>query len=139
MSAKPNPRGWSWDRQLLLVLALMAGNLVMASRQLIVPYPETALWYESAAFFPLLALGLMAAGAGMQLGAQRLIALEAGHGDIEDRLQSRGVDALDNVGTDPGLDCLAHHAGVVLVGKHDNGMGLITTDQHHLFQHIAAG
>ena len=60
MSAKPNPRGWSWDRQLLLVLALMAGNLVMASRQLIVPYPETALWYESAAFFPLLALGLMA-------------------------------------------------------------------------------
>ena len=88
MSAKPNPRGWSWDRQLLLVLALMAGNLVMASRQLIVPYPEAALWYESAAFFPLLALGLMAL-AGLVEVFNRRHALELKDSEELDSSQAR--------------------------------------------------
>ena len=45
---------------LLAVLALLAGGLALASRTLIVPYPQGVAWFESAAFFPLLALGLMA-------------------------------------------------------------------------------
>jgi hypothetical protein len=44
----------------LLVLALLAGGIALTSRSLIVPYPQAAAWFESAAFFPLLALGLMA-------------------------------------------------------------------------------
>jgi hypothetical protein len=44
----------------LLVLALLAGGLALASRSLIVPYPHAVAWFESTAFFPLLALGLMA-------------------------------------------------------------------------------
>ncbi len=60
MQPEPSLRGWSWDRVLLLVLAVLAGGLAMASRSLIVPYPQATAWFESAAFFPLLALGLMA-------------------------------------------------------------------------------
>ncbi len=60
MQPKSSLRGWSWDRVLLLVLALLAGGLALTSRSLIVPYPLAAAWFESAAFFPLLALGLMA-------------------------------------------------------------------------------
>jgi hypothetical protein len=44
----------------LLVLAMLAGGIALTSRSLIVPYPQAAAWFESAAFFPLLALGLMA-------------------------------------------------------------------------------
>jgi hypothetical protein len=43
--------------------------------------------------------------------AAGLVAFEAGHGHVEDRLQARGVDAFDDVGADPGLDRLAHHPG----------------------------
>jgi hypothetical protein len=60
MKPESSLRGWSWDRVLLLVLAALAGGLALASRSLIVPYPQAAAWFESAAFFPLLALGLMA-------------------------------------------------------------------------------
>ena len=60
MQPESSLRGWSWDRVLLLVLAVLAGGLALASRSLIVPYPLAAAWFESSAFFPLLALGLMA-------------------------------------------------------------------------------
>lgn len=60
MRPETSVRGWSWDRVLLLVLAMLAGSLALASSSLIVPYPQAAAWFESAAFFPLLALGLMA-------------------------------------------------------------------------------
>jgi len=60
MRPESSLRGWSWDRVFLLVLALLAGGLALASRTLIVPYPQGVAWFESAAFFPLLALGLMA-------------------------------------------------------------------------------
>ena len=60
MQPESSLRGWSWDRVLLLVLAVLAGGLALASRSLIVPYPQAAAWFESSAFFPLLALGLMA-------------------------------------------------------------------------------
>ena len=59
-TADSSRRGWSWDRVLLLVLALLACVLALASRQLIVPYPQAVAWFESAALFPLLALTLMA-------------------------------------------------------------------------------
>ena len=88
MKPETSVRGWSWDRVLLLVLALMAGNLLMASRQLIVPYPETALWYESAAFFPMLALGLMAL-AGLVEVFNRRDALELKDSDELDSSQAR--------------------------------------------------
>jgi hypothetical protein len=88
MRPETSVRGWSWDRVLLLVLALMAGNLLMASRQLIVPYPETALWYESAAFFPMLALGLMAL-AGLVEVFNRRDALELKDSDELDSSQTR--------------------------------------------------
>lgn len=60
MKPESSLRGWSWDRVFLLVLAVLAGGLALASRSLIVPYPQAAAWFESAAFFPLLVLGLMA-------------------------------------------------------------------------------
>ena len=60
MQHESSLRGWSWDRVLLLLMAVLAGGLALASRSLIVPYPQAAAWFESAAFFPLLALGLMA-------------------------------------------------------------------------------
>ena len=85
-----------------------------------------------------LALGQLGV-AGLQLGTQGLVALEAGHGHVEDRLQALGLDALDDVGADPGLDGLAHHLRVVLVGEHDDRPWLVTGDQHHLFHYIAAG
>lgn len=59
MQPESSLRGWSWDRVLLLVLAVLAGGLALASRSLIVPYPQAAAWFESSAFFPLLALVLM--------------------------------------------------------------------------------
>lgn len=88
MKPETSVRGWSWDRVLLLVLALMAGNLLMASRQLIVPYPKTAFWYESAAFFPMLALGLMAL-AGLVEVFNRRDALELKDSDELDSSQAR--------------------------------------------------
>ena len=60
MKPESSLRGRSWDRVFLLVLALLAGGIALTSRSLIVPYPQAAAWFESAAFFPLLALGLMA-------------------------------------------------------------------------------
>jgi hypothetical protein len=61
----------------LLVLALLAGGLALASRTLIVPYPQAVAWFESAAFFPLLALGLMAlAGVVEVLHRRRAIELK---------------------------------------------------------------
>ena len=75
----------------------------------------------------------------MKLGAQGLVTLEARHGHIEDRLQALGLDAFDDIGTDAGLDGLAHHIRVVLVGEHHDGPWLIAADQHHLLHHIAPG
>lgn len=60
MKPESSLRGRSWDRLFLLVLAVLAGGLALTSRTLIVPYPQAVAWFESAAFFPLLALGLMA-------------------------------------------------------------------------------
>lgn len=60
MKPASSHRRWSWDRVLLLLLAALAGGLALTSRSLIVPYPQAVAWFESAAFFPLLALGLMA-------------------------------------------------------------------------------
>ena len=74
--------------------------------------------------FNALALGQLLV-AGMQLGAQGLVALETSHGHIENWLQALGVNAFDNVGADPGLDRLTHYAGVVLVGEHDNRSWLV--------------
>jgi hypothetical protein len=53
-------RSWSWDRSLLLVLSACAGGILLATPQLITPYPDQAPWFESAALFPRLALGLAA-------------------------------------------------------------------------------
>ncbi len=64
---------------------------------------------------------------------------ETGHGHVEDRLQALGLDAFDDIGADTGPDRLAHHIRVVFVGEHHDGAWLVATDQHHLFQHIAAG
>ncbi|MNE46987.1 hypothetical protein D3C80_1413630 [compost metagenome] len=76
--------------------------------------------------------------AGLQLGLERLVAFEAGHGHVEDWLQPRRMDAFDDVSADPGLDRLAHHARIVLVGKHDNWPWPVATDQDHLLHHIPA-
>lgn len=42
------------------MLAVAAALLALTSRVLIVPYPREAVWYESAGFFPMLVLALMA-------------------------------------------------------------------------------
>lgn len=45
-----------WDRWLLLLLALVAAGLLMATPRLIQPFSEQTAWYESPAMFPRLAL-----------------------------------------------------------------------------------
>ncbi|MNK98737.1 hypothetical protein D3C87_1191090 [compost metagenome] len=74
----------------------------------------------------------------MQLGTQGLVAFEACHGHVENRLQALCVNAFDDVGADPGLDRLSHHIGVVFVREHHNRSWLVARHQHHLFHDIAA-
>lgn len=61
--ATPSTRGWTWDRVLLVLLAVLAMGLALAMRQLIVPFPQGVVWYDSAAFFPALMLTLVAVAA----------------------------------------------------------------------------
>jgi hypothetical protein len=49
---------WSWDKGLVLLLALAAAAVLTATPHLITPYPAQAAWFESAAFFPRAALAL---------------------------------------------------------------------------------
>lgn len=62
MSGQPDiavgPRGFGADRWLLLALAAVSLGLLVATPWMIWPYPHKAPWYESAAMFPRVALGL---------------------------------------------------------------------------------
>jgi hypothetical protein len=51
-----------WDRWLLLLLALLAGALLIGTPYLIEPYSGQQPWYESPALFPRLVLALALAG-----------------------------------------------------------------------------
>jgi hypothetical protein len=87
-TADSSRRGWSWDRVVLLVLAVLACGLALASPQLIVPYPQAMAWFESAAFFPVLALSLMALAGGVEV-VKRRHALELKDSDELDSSQAR--------------------------------------------------
>ncbi|WP_233204756.1 tripartite tricarboxylate transporter TctB family protein [Limnohabitans sp. 15K] len=71
---------WSWDKGLVLLLSLVAAAVLMATPQLITPYPAQAAWFESAAFFPRVTLGL-ACMAGLFELYQRRNALELADSD----------------------------------------------------------
>lgn len=71
---------WSWDRRLVLLVSLIAATVLMATPRLITPFPAQAAWYESAAFFPRLALAL-ACIAGLFELHQRRSAVELADSD----------------------------------------------------------
>lgn len=54
-----NGRIWTLGRVVLVVLALVALGLLLATPWLIKPFPQAAPWYESAAMFPRVALGVV--------------------------------------------------------------------------------
>ncbi|WP_090142941.1 tripartite tricarboxylate transporter TctB family protein [Limnohabitans sp. DM1] len=74
MSAAPrtSPQGATWDRALLILLAVLTASMVLATRQLIVPFPQNAAWFESSALFPSLMLALAAVGAVVEAFRRRL-------------------------------------------------------------------
>jgi len=49
---------WSWDKGLVLMLALTAASAFLVTPLLITPYPAQAPWFESTAFFPRCALAI---------------------------------------------------------------------------------
>ena len=49
---------WSWDKGLVLLVSVAAAAVILATPQLITPYPVEAAWFESAAFFPRVTLVL---------------------------------------------------------------------------------
>jgi hypothetical protein len=71
---------WSWDKGLVLLVSLAAGTMLMATPQLITPYPAQAAWFESAAFFPRVTLAL-ACIAGLFELYQRRSAVELADSD----------------------------------------------------------
>ena len=52
------PWVWTWDKTVVLLVSLAAAAVLMATPQLITPYPAHAAWFESAAFFPRVTLAL---------------------------------------------------------------------------------
>jgi hypothetical protein len=56
--SEASTRTWSWDKGLVLLVSLLAATVLMATPQLITPYPVRVAWFESAAFFPRAALAL---------------------------------------------------------------------------------
>jgi len=62
---------WSWDKGLVLLLALAAAAAMLATPQLISPFPAQAAWFESAAFFPRVTLALACAAGAVELYHRR--------------------------------------------------------------------
>lgn len=59
------------DRSVLLAVALAAAAALLFTPGLIVPFPDKAPWYESAAMFPRVALGLAVLGAVAEVWVRR--------------------------------------------------------------------
>jgi len=74
------PWTWSWDKGLVLLLALAAAAAMLATPQLITPFPAKAAWFESAAFFPRVTLALACLAGGVEL-YQRRHAVEVADSD----------------------------------------------------------
>jgi hypothetical protein len=83
----------SWDKGLIVLFALFAASLWMATPQLITPYPAQAPWFESAAFFPRVTLGLACIAGLMEL-YQRRRAVEVADSDELDSSSASMVQAL---------------------------------------------
>jgi len=62
---------WSWDKGLVLLLALAALCMLLATPEMITPFPSQAAWYESAALFPRVTLGLAACAGLVELYKRR--------------------------------------------------------------------
>lgn len=71
------------DRLLLIALAACALGLWLGTPVLITPYPAQAVWYESAAFFPRLGLGLMVLGALAETLVRRRGPVQTGHEELD--------------------------------------------------------
>lgn len=80
MKASAETLSWSWDKGLVLLLALSAALVLLATPQLITPFPAQAAWFESAAFFPRVTLALACLAGGVEL-YQRRHAVEVADSD----------------------------------------------------------
>ena len=69
--ASAKPEGNTLGRVVLVVLAFGAGSVLLATPAMITPFPESVPWYESAASFPRLALGMVMLGAVAELLIRR--------------------------------------------------------------------
>ena len=84
---------WAWDKALVLLVSLAAAALLLATPQLITPYPAHAAWFESAAFFPRVTLAL-ACIAGLFELYQRRSAVELADSDELDSSAANMIQAL---------------------------------------------
>jgi hypothetical protein len=75
-----SPWSWSWDKGLVLLVSVAAAAVMLATPQLITPYPAEAAWFESAAFFPRVTL-VLACIAGLFELYQRRSAVEVAESD----------------------------------------------------------
>jgi hypothetical protein len=75
-----SPWSWSWDKGLVLLVSVAAAAVMLATPQLITPYPAKAAWFESAAFFPRVTL-VLACIAGLFELYQRRSAVEVAESD----------------------------------------------------------
>ncbi len=92
----PSPRvarQGSWDKGLIVLFVLVAAAIWVATPQLITPYPTQAAWFESAAFFPRMALALTCLAGGFEL-CQRRQTVEVADSDELDSSQASMRQAL---------------------------------------------
>jgi hypothetical protein len=75
-----SPWSWSWDKGLVLLVSVAAAAVMLATPQLITPYPAEAAWFESAAFFPRVTL-VLACIAGLFELYQRRSAVDVAESD----------------------------------------------------------
>lgn len=95
MSAQKTVASWkgSWDKGLIALCILVSVAVWMATPQLITPYPLQAPWFESAAFFPRVTLGLVCMAGLVEL-YQRRRAVEVADSDELDSSSASVVQAM---------------------------------------------
>ncbi len=80
--------GLRWDRWMLLACSALAAGLLLATPQLIQPYPAQVAWYESPALFPRLALCLVLVGGLVECLLRRGASAEGASDELDSRAAS---------------------------------------------------
>jgi len=65
--------------------------------------------------------------------------LKARHGNVDDRLDARRFNSVDDIRRHAGADCGLDAGFVAFVDKHDNGARCVARRQGHVFERVARG